>query len=200
MKIISKLAVTFVACSALSACVTTRSYVDPQFHRASYDQIQRLAQPVPVRVDAQFERNGEAYPAIDSQLSAVVERTLRATGVFTPSSNPTGGAVINVVANNIADMGAARAKGFGTGLTFGAAGSVVPDFYDFTFTYRDTNGKEHKNSYHHALYSTIGHASAPVNATPTTPALGFEKIVEDVTLNFVKDLQDQAALAPHGDK
>jgi hypothetical protein len=117
--------------------------------------------------------------------------------VFTPSSEPTGGAVIEVVANDIADMGAARAKGFGTGLTFGAAGSTVPDYYDFSFTYRDASGKEHKNNYHHAIYTTVGHASAPVSAAPTTPAMAFEKVVEDVTLNFVKDLQAQGAVAKH---
>jgi hypothetical protein len=98
------------------------------------------------------------------------------------------------VANNIADLAAARAKGFGTGLTFGAAGSTVTDDYEFQFTYRGADGKEHRHSYQDAIYTTIGNASPPVAANPTTPTLAFEKVIEDVTLNFVKDLQSEGAL------
>jgi hypothetical protein len=195
MKVISRLAVTVVSCVGLSACITTRSYVDPQFHHVSYSQIARPAKPQVVRVDAQFERNGNPYPAVDGQLRQFVDQTLRGTGVFIPSPDVSNGAVVSVVANNIADISAARAKGFGTGLTFGAAGSVVPDYYHVTFTYRDPSGNEHKHSYDHAIYTTIGHATPPVDATPTTPALAFEKVIEDVTLNFVKDLQVEHAVS-----
>lgn len=194
MNTVSKLVVAGIACVTLSACVTTRSYVDPQYHRAGYDQIYRLNDPVSVMVDAQFERNGQPYPAVDSELRQVVERTLRATGDFTPTSSLGDSGVIQVVANNIADLAAARAKGFGTGLTFGAAGSTVTDAYEFQFTYRGADGKEHQHSYQDAIYTTVGNASPPVVADPTTPALAFEKVIEDVTLNFVKDLQAEGAL------
>jgi hypothetical protein len=197
MMSILKLAVTLIACCTLSACYTPQSYVDSQFHRTEYSQIQRLAQPIPVRIDVRFERNGKAYPSADSKLRAIVERTLNATGVFTSSSNHND-AVIHVTANNIADLGAARTKGFGAGLTFGAVGTTVPDFYDFTFTYRDPTGKEHTNNYQHAIYSTIGRASAPVNTEPTSPAAAFAKVTEDVTLNFVKDLQDDKTATSSG--
>lgn len=197
MTVVLKLGSSIAACLLLSACVTTKSYVDPQYHVASYAQIQHLAEPNPVRVVARFERNGQAYPAVDAGLHDIVERTLRASGVFTAPAEPTGGAVVEVVANNIADIKAARSSGFSAGLSLGASGANVPDLYDFTFVYRDAAGKEQRMSYHHAIYTSIGQASAPVSATPTTAALAFGQVVEDVTLNFVKALQDQGAVAGH---
>lgn len=197
MKFIWKLALPIAACVMLSACITTRSYVDPQYHVASYAQIQHPAGQVPVRVLARFERNGQAFPAVDAGLHDLVERTLRATGVFTAPAESTGGAVVEVVANNIADIKAARSRGFSAGLTFGASGANVPDLYDFTFIYRDAAGKQQRMSYHHAIYTSVGQASAPVSSTPTTAALAFGQVVEDVTLNFVKALQDQGAVARH---
>jgi hypothetical protein len=195
MNTISKLVVAAVACASLSSCAATHSYVDPQYHMAGYDQIHRLNQPIPVMVNAQFQRNGQPYPAVDAQLQEVVERTLRATGNFTPTSSLGDAGIIQVVADNIADLAAARAKGFGTGITFGAAGSNVTDYYEFKFTYRSADGKEHQRSYKDAIYTTIGHASPPVSAPPTTLNGAFEKVVEDVTLNFVKDLQADDALS-----
>lgn len=187
MKITSKLAFVVFCCLILSACVTPRTYVDPQYRRASYEQIQRPSEPVSVRIDARFQRNGQAYPAVDAQLREIVVRTLRATGTFIPSADSL--AVVHVVANNIADLAAARAKGFGTGLTLGAVGSTVDDSYEFTFSYRGDDGQEHESTYHHAIHTTVGNVATPPGATSTTPENAFEKVVEDVTLNFVQDLQ-----------
>ncbi len=198
MKIIKRFVIAAVVCLTLSACISAHTYVDPQFHTTDYDQIARPAQPVPVQVNVHFERNGEAYPSADPQLRTIVERALRATAVFIPKSDTSGIAVIKVVASNIGDVGAARAKGFGTGLTFGVVGSTVNDKYEFTCSYQDVSGKQYSNSYHHALYTTIGKACAPVSTKPTTPILGFEEVVEDIMLTFVKDLQAQDLVAAPG--
>lgn len=177
----------------LSACITTKSYVDPQYRHASYESVHRLAQPIAVTVIAHFEANGSPKPALDRQLQTQLELTLRSTGVFTPGDHsPT---TLSVTANNLADLAAARAKGFGTGLTFGAAGSMVDDNYEFSFAYQGTAGTHFESSYKHAMHSTVGHASGPAGRTPTTPADAFAQIVRDVTLNFVQDLQDKGLLA-----
>lgn len=197
MNIFAKLAVTLVAGGMLSACVTTKTYVDPQYHVANYDQIQHLAQPVPVRVEARFERNGQPYASVDAGLRQMVERTLYATGAFRASPDASGGAVIEVVANNVADIEAAHEKGFRAGLTLGTNGSNVPDAYDFTFVYHDASGNEQRKSYHHTIYTTLGQVPAPVTGAATTTPLAFEKVVEDVTLNFVKALQDDGGIANH---
>jgi hypothetical protein len=123
-----------------------------------------------------------------------VERVLRASGVIEPTSE---GAnyTLKVVVNNLADLSDAAAKGFGTGLTFGAVGTLVTDYYEVTITYTDSSGKEQSKKYKHALHTTIGNKKAPFdNVEPTTPADAFGTIVEQVLLNFVKDMQAQGLL------
>lgn len=177
----------------LTACITTKSYVDPQYRHASYESVHRLAQPVSVRVVAQFQRNGASTPAVNQQLQNQVEQTIRSTGAFVPGANAP--ATLLVTANNIADLAAARAKGFGTGLTFGAAGSTIDDSYEFDFAYQPSGGTKYETSYKHVIHTTVGHAVGPAGVVPTTPADAFDQVVRDVTLNFVKDLQDKGLLA-----
>lgn len=176
-----------------SGCISVKSYVDPQYRQASYEAIQRPPQPIAARVDVHFMRNGEAFPKADSELRGNVERSLRATGVFVPSTSAAA-PLISITANNVADLGAARAKGFGTGLTFGAAGSMIDDFYEFSCSY-DNGGAAQKLDYKHAIHTSVGNAKAPEGMTATTPANAFGQVIDDVVLNFVKDLQARGALA-----
>ena len=178
----------------LSGCITPHAYVDPSYHKATYENIQRPATPAPVKVDVQFQRNGKPLPAVDKELRGHVERSLRATGVFVP--NQDANATLSVVGNNIADLAAARAKGFKTGLTFGGSGTMVDDNYEFSCSYSNSSGAKHEANYQHAIHTALGHTNdRPAGLTPTTLADAFSHVVEDVMLNCVKDLQD-ANLAP----
>lgn len=172
----------------MSGCVSTQSFVDPQYHHANFDSIHRLAQPISAKVESHFERNGKALPKVDNELSDDVDNTLRGTGVFIPSDKATT-PVITVTANNIADMGAARAAGFKTGLTFGADGSTVEDKYVFTCTYHDAS-HDRTLTYDHAIYTTVGHTTPPAGMKPTTLTDAFGRVAQDVMLNFTKDLQE----------
>ena len=178
----------------VSGCISSRAYVDPQYHKASYETIKRPATPHPVMLETQFQRNGMPLPAVDAELRGNVKRTLRATGVFVPVEDVP--MVMRVTANNIADVAAARAKGFGTGLTFGAAGSTIDDNYVFTCSLKGGAHPIKKFSYKHAIHTTVGNTEAPKGMAPTTLADAFSRVVEDAVLNCVKDLQDQGLPSP----
>jgi hypothetical protein len=196
MKAIIRLVLALASAPTLSACVpAVKSYVDPQYHHATYDTVHRLAQPVPVRVEARFEVNGVTKPSTDALLQSQVEQALRSSGVFIPSDSGRAASEISVVANDIADMDSARAKGFATGMTFGAAGSVVPDNYEFNIVYREDGATKYTGAYKHRLITTIGNAAGPAFASPTTPDDGFHHIVEDTMLNFVQEMQDKGVIA-----
>jgi hypothetical protein len=178
--------------SLLSACVTPHSYVDPQYRKASYEQIHRPTEAIPVTLQIQFQRNGKPLPAVDSELRGHVERALRASAVFVPTAGAASS--VTVTANNIADLAAARAKGFGTGLTFGAAGSHVDDNYEFSCSFTDPSRSPQTLVYQHAIHSTIGNAEGPSGLSATTPADAFGRVVEDVMINFVWELQTKGML------
>ena len=194
-----KIAMAIVAVVPLSACVTTQAYVDPEYHHATFSSLQRPAEPIPVVVSVQWERNGVPYPAYDSHFQSEVVQTLGSSGVFAPVLFGSGSGVnaqITIVGNDIYDASGAFSKGFGTGLTFGAVGNVVSDNYEFTFAYR--NGSDnYQNTYRHAILTTVGNAAAPVAAPPTTPADASHQVIQDVTLNFVDDLQKKGLLNSH---
>jgi hypothetical protein len=173
-----------------TGCISTKSYVEPQYKKATYESIERLAEPLNVKITVTFLRNGEPLPAADGELRGHVERVIRASGVFTPSTAAETKASFQVRANNIADLAAARMKGFGTGLSLGAAGSTIDDNYEFEFTYVAA-GKTQTHKYLHTIHSTVGNAKPPAGIVATTPADAFSRVVEDVTLNFINDIRKE---------
>lgn len=187
------LAVILLA-GVLTGCISPKSYVDPAFSKASYNDIKAVDKKYDSLVQVEFQRNGELLPQANNEVRGHVERTLRATGVITPN-NAAENFTIKVVVNNVADMSDAFSKGFGTGLTFGAVGSTVTDYYEIEINYTGEDGKTITENYKHALHTTIGNADAPIENVPeTTPAAGFGTIVEQTILNFIADMQKQGKL------
>jgi hypothetical protein len=182
-----KAALLMVCATVLSACATTRIYVDPQYHKASYESLRQLAAPMLVKVTVNFQRDGKPLPTANGELRENVERTLRASRVFTPIENRKVPIELTIVANKIIDPDTIRAKGFGAGLTDAVTGPMIDDNYEFNFTYLSINNHQPvQAAYLHAIH--IAPAASGVKATALNNA--FAKVVEDVVLNFIKDLQD----------
>ena len=185
------LAIAVFCC--LPACLNVKSYVDPQYQFATYNEIKPVSTKHKVNLEVEFQRNGKHFPKVDGQLRNSVEQAFRSTGVVIPSKDRAD-FTIKVTANNIADIAQAGAKGFATGLTLGLAGTAVTDYYEVTFEFQRGNGDLKIKSYKHAIHTTVGNKAAPVEGEATTPDGAFGKIIEDVVLNFVKDLQTQNIL------
>jgi hypothetical protein len=184
----NKLLAIGAAAIFLSGCISVKSYVDPGFGPATYSELRAPLQKHQVRVDVEFQRNGEPFPRASGELRSHVERTLLASGVVQPEVSGVD-TVIKVVVNNVADMGDAVAKGFGTGLTFGAAGSTVVDGYEIKISLI-ADGQQVDTAYEHALHSTVGNSAPPFQGVEgTTPADAFGKIVEEAVIKFIKDMQ-----------
>jgi len=178
----------------LTGCLSVKAYVDPAYKTVSYAELNRPNQPIPVSLSTEFQRNGVVIPRANKELYSVVERSLRATGVFAPTaqSNDQKQAKLLLVANNVADIGDAASKGVLTGLTFGAVGNAVADKYDFKFKYIDAQGQETSQHYPHMILTTVGNKKAPVeNVKPTSINDAFNQVVDDVVIRFTYDLQKQ---------
>jgi hypothetical protein len=178
-------------CFFVTGCLSSKSYVDPQYRKAMYSDINHVETKYKANIDVEFQRNGKHFSSVDNELRGHVERVFRATGVVVPATEAVD-LKIKVVANNIADISAARNKGFVTGLTFGVAGTCVTDFYEIIIEYQNGGPKE-RLTYKHAIHTTIGNSPAPIPVEPT-PGNAFAKVVEDVILNFVKEMQQRGKL------
>ena len=180
--------------SSIFGCATTKSYVDPGYGRATYDDIIRRSEPYRVKIFVEFQRNGKHLPQADSELIGHVERVVRGTGFAIPATQDTSGELI-VVVNNIADLGKAAAKGIGTGLTFGLAESTVTDYYEMEVSLSLNDKVIKRTGYKHALHSTVGIKNAPEGLEPMTPSAAFGKVVEQLILNFINDIQKSGELS-----
>lgn len=191
MTLIRPLAALAVA-SLLSGCLSTKSYVDPKLHDLSWTAVRAPAQVHAVGLEVQFFRNGERMARVDKHARGAVERALQKSGVVSLQASGAP-AKLQVSVNNVADIGDAMKKGFGTGLTFGAKGSVVTDGYEITVRY-ERDGQVVEKRYQHALHTTVGNADPVTPATPMTPVQGFDAIVEDALMHFLRDAQADGLL------
>ena len=94
---------------SMFGCATTKSYVDPGYGRATYDDITRRSEPYKVKIIVEFQRNGKHIPQVDSELMGHVERVVRGTGFAVPATQDTSGE-LKVIVNNVAYLGKAAAK------------------------------------------------------------------------------------------
>lgn len=178
----------------LTGCVSPKTYVDPSFSKATYDDVKPVENKYSAKILIEFQRNGKPYKRANKEVRGHVERTLRATGVVTPTTDESKASLM-VTVNNIADINDAKAKGFGTGLTLGAVGTLVTDYYEIFIEFDDGDGNTFKENYKHALHTTIGNKKAPFEGVEgTTPADGFGTVVEQTLLNFIKDMQSKGIL------
>ncbi|HDZ58225.1 MAG TPA: hypothetical protein ENI17_15335 [Pseudomonas xinjiangensis] len=192
MKANKVVSVAFIAL-ALGGCVSSKSYVDPKYKEVSYSDVSRVQDLYGVRVNVDFQRNGKSLPAVNNELRSSVERVFRASGVVIPTTGATD-LDIKVTCNNVADMGGAATKGAGTGLTLGLVGTAVTDIYQVTIEFRQ-GGELITKRYDHAIHTTIGNKASPVQgAAPTSPANAFSGVVEDVILQFLKEMQQKDVL------
>jgi hypothetical protein len=106
---------------------------------------------------------------------------------------------ISVIVNDVGDMKAAAAKGFGTGLTFGLIGSHVSDNYEVSVRLTQMGVVTEKN-YQHAILSTVGNASAPPGLTAVPLPMAVNQVADDIVLNFLKDTQSSGKLTARAPK
>ena len=177
-----------VAVVILSGCLSPKSYVDPSYSTANYQDIVPSLSSYRAEIIVEFQRDGEPFEGAIKEVKENVEGAFDATGVIIPDVEATT-FTLTVVFNNIPESGAAG-KGFATGLTFGIVGTLVTDFYEVSISYKEPSKLEITKHYKHALHTTIGNKEAPFEGVVgTSAAAGFLIIVDQVILNYVTDMQ-----------
>lgn len=178
----------------IAGCISPKSFVDPTYPKVSYDEVKRKETPLRLILLTEFQRNGEHLTKVDSILRDNTERVLRTSGVITPVVSD-GEGQIKVIVNNVGDKGAAAAKGFGTGLTFGLVGTSVTDAYEMTVSIT-VNGKTvERTAIKHALHTAIGNTSVPDGMETMPINAAFERVLEQMILRVLRDMQATGELS-----
>ena len=181
---------------ALSGCLTVHSYVDPALPHVAKADIVAPATPRPVQVAFEFRTKGSASAAGTAELQPRVVAVAAESGLFSSVTREAAGpdaGLLTVVIDNVAVNGEnAEAKGFGTGLTFGAVGSMVTDGYVATVTYSRA-GETTSVEVRHALHTTIGNKAGPDGLTAVTPLEAVHQVIDQIIWNGLDQLADRRA-------
>jgi hypothetical protein len=187
-----------VACTALAACVSPRSFLDPGVPAVSYADLGKRAEPLNLKLTVEFQRNGEHFPRADPILKDSAQRVLRATGLIVPTDADAAGS-IRIVMNNIGDLKEAEAKGTKIGLTLGLAGSTVKDAYEMKVSIA-VNGRTAANTViKHAFYTSVGNETLPPGVETVPPNVAFDRVLEQMLLRALRDMQKAGELTDRRD-
>ena len=179
-----------------SGCLTSRSYVDGAFPKVAYQDVGsvRLADELELLVEFQFV--GVSNLSLSNEVREKAVLVLRRTGAFGAVTSRGGpnAARLDLIVNRLDDVNAEMLKGFGTGLTLGLVGNTLTDGYEVQARYRSSLDAEPVlHRYEHAIYTTTGHESAPEGLDPMNGDDAFERLLEEILLKLVQDLEGEAA-------
>lgn len=185
---------------SLAGCSTQRFaanyYLDPKPPRSSYADLVEPANPQPVYLVFDMYSTEGSFPEATRKIGPKISRILNQSGLFST--------VANVGSENIARIQVsmretAVATGLDTkslpaGLTSGLAGSHGAIVYSFTAYYQPPGHEAVKKVYPHAVHIVEGNSPALGDALPMTASHAVDVMVEQVMLNFLRDLQRERKL------
>jgi len=185
------------ACLTLSGCLSMKFYVDPALPLVSKGELLPPPSPQPAHVLFEFRTKGNANTSATSELKGQAIAAVAESGLFSsiaPAADDRTAGQLKITIDNVVITDNAAAKGFGTGLTFGLAGSQVTDGYVCNVEYVH-GGKTTSTTVKHALHTTIGNHSAPMGLTAMPARDALNQIVQQMIWNALKDLNKQNAFA-----
>lgn len=83
----------------------------------------------------------------------------------------------------------------GTGLTFGLIGSTVTDAYEMSVSITANGKTVNRTAVKHALHTAIGNTSVPAGLEIVPPGVAFERVLEQMLLRVLQDVQNSGELA-----
>jgi hypothetical protein len=191
MKSISIIAIAAILTGCMSA---PKSFPEPSFPKVSYEQVKRVQDPPRLKLSAEFKRDDKVMDKVTKDLYAYSERVLRGSGAIIPSTNGEDG-TFHIQVQNLVDHGTAIVKGMGTGLTLGLVGNTVTDRYVIKITIIRNGKKIERADIKHYLHSTMGLASIPEGVEAMSIPRAFDKMIEEVILSTLDDMQKTGELS-----
>lgn len=164
-------------------------YLDSRHLGISPGDIKKQEAPHKLKVEVEFQRNGVHHSPGDNDLRDVVERVIRDTGFAVPVSDDEEGS-LKILLNNIVNMQEMQRRGIAVA-NGSVAGDISAQNYEMDATLIIEGRVIQKKNYKHKFYSGIGKYTPPQGLKDMGDSLDlvFDKMVEDLILAFLKDIQ-----------
>jgi hypothetical protein len=183
-----------IASFAIAGCTSPkRSYLGASFPRVAYKDIAHRSTPLRLKLAVEFQRNGEPFPKGDVPLKDYAAWILKDSGVILPVYEQEEGQ-IRVVLNNIADSGDVTA-GAGTRYPTWVVGKTITDAYELSIFITTKEGTISRTGIKHAVHTAIGNMSVPDDTQAFPQNQAFGKVLEQMILRALEDMQRTGELA-----
>lgn len=183
----------------LTGCqrLATSYVLDPKPSQARFDDLKAVPNPQPVLLTFDMRTAAGPFAEGTEKFAPKIARVLERSGLF--SSVPQVGSEsmsrIQIVLTDMAAVPAADARAMPAGLTSGLPGSEGAVLYLFTATFQPAGKEPVKKVYHHAIHVLNSKTVFPPAGTvPMTAGQATGAMVEQLTLNFLKELQGEGKL------
>jgi len=192
-----------LATAALLAGITTAAqasfWIDGKLGEVPSNEKVIVANPVPVQLLLEFQRDGASFPKPLKYLKPIVEAEVKSSGVVGAFGDEpvASGARLSVIVNDIPDKGAAG-KGALAGLTFGLKGALAGDDYDVIITYTPAAGAAPiTRTVHHRLAIKIGNAEVPAGMVQVKNAdLGVRTVMHQTLAHGLNEIAGDPGFRP----
>ena len=189
-----------LGCVFLNGCSSQRFYasyyIDPKPPRASHGDLVAPATPQPVYLVFDMYSAEGAFPEATRKIGPKVFNVLASSRLFSSVSKvgSENMARIQISMRETAVLSGQETKSLPPGLTSGLAGSRGAITYSFTAHYQPPGKDVVKKVYPHAVHIVEGTSPALGDALPMTASHAVDVMVEQVVLNFLRDLQKERKL------
>ena len=184
----------------LAGCSTQRFaadyYLDPRPPRISYSDLTAPTNPQPVYLVFDMYSTQGSFPEATQKLGPKIVHVLKESGLFSSvaSVGSENIARVQISMRETAMLTGQETKALPKGLTSGLTGSRGAIVYSFTAYYQPPGAQAVKKVYPHAIHVVEGNSPELGDALPMTGGHAVDTMVEQVVLNFLRDLQTERKL------
>lgn len=183
-----------IASFVLAGCTSPkRSFLGASFPKVAYKDIEQRSAPFRLKLTVEFQRNGEHFPKGDVPLKDYTALILRDSGVILPVVDQEEGE-IRVILNNVADSGTVAAEAARTGYPLWMVGKTITDAYELSMFITRQGKTISRTGIKHAVHTAIGNMSIPDSVQPFPQDQGFGKVLEQMILRALGDMQESGEL------
>lgn len=181
-----RVAILILAISG-SACVKVHSYVEDGYDDLAVAERQPPGQPLPVRLETEFRRNGEPFAPGNEVLAHEARSVLRRSGVLSVAEDGNARLLLRLICDDHYDAAAAAHNGFVQGFSAGTSGAPVEDRYDFVLSLESSGGVLYSRRYQPVMVTT-GVEPVPVSfGKPYTTNQAFYLILKSTVRQFLAE-------------
>lgn len=177
----------------VTGCSTQRFYAnyyaDPKPRKTGYEDLKAVANPQPVYLVFDMYSAEGSFPEATRKIGPKIVRVLHSSGLFSSVSSVGSENIarIQISMRETAVLTGHETKTLPEGLSSGLVGSKGAIVYSFTASYQPPGKDGLKKTYPHAVHIVDG--TNPALGMPMTATHAVDTVVEQVVLNFLRDLQ-----------